>query len=299
MAIKEPVDALFTRRHPKIELHAHLTGSIRPETLHEIWRLRSSQASTSSTFSSKLDDPLELLSPSKTWDIRNFFTHFSSYIYNLIIDKDSLMYSTNAVLADFARDGVVYLELRTTPRASETMSKEEYVGIVLECMRSSTTRDQMSTHLILSIDRRNTIEEAMQVVDLAVKYHSQGIVGVDLCGDPSKGEVFLFAPAFAKAKQAGFKITLHFAEVPASSSQQELETLLSFEPDRLGHVIHVPDIIKAEIVRRRIPVELCISCNVQAKMTEGGVVDHHFGWWKDSGCPVVLCVSDPSEQVPL
>ena len=148
----------------------------------------------------------------------------------------------------------------------------------------------MRTRLILSIDRRNSVEEAMEAVELAVKYQSRGVVGVDLCGDPSKGDVSIFASAFAKARAHGLGITLHFAEIPVSSRDAELETLLSFEPDRLGHVIHVSDRFKEEIRRRELGLELCLSCNVLAKLTTGGFTAHHFGYWRASGCPVALCV---------
>lgn len=184
---------------------------------------------------------------------------------------------------------MVYLELRTTPRAAPGLDKESYVTTILSCI-DDYGRGRMSSFLLLSIDRRNTPEEATEVVDLAIKHRSRGVVGVDLCGDPSKGDVSRFRAAFAKAKFNGLKITLHFAETAASSTREELEMLLSFEPDRLGHVIHVPDDIKEEIRRRKLGLELCISCNVQAKLTDSGAAGHHFGFWKDTECPVILCV---------
>ena len=239
-----------------------------------------------------LEDPLIAMSPSRTWDTQTFFPHFSSYVYNLCSDKESIVFATNAVLNDFMEDGVVYLELRTTPRVSFEVKTEEYVDTILGCIEKFASRDKMSTYLILSIDRRNTYEQAMAVVDLAIQYKHRRVVGIDLCGDPSKGDVSIFKKAFAKAKKHGLKITLHFAEIPESSTREELETLFCFEPDRLGHVIHVPNDLKQEIVRRTIGVELCVSCNVQSKMTEGNVAGHHFGWWHRSGCPVILCVSD-------
>ena len=193
------------------------------------------------------------------------------------------------MLEDFERDGVVYLELRTTPRTAPGMDKDSYVNTILSCIKAHGG-ELMMVHLILSIDRRNTASEAMDVVDLAMKYHSEGVVGVDLCGDPSKGEVATFREAFAKAKSHGLGITLHFAEVPGAPNTEELETLLSFEPDRLGHVIHVPDHLKDEIRRRRLGLELCISCNVKAKLTEGEVADHHFKFWKGTECPTILGV---------
>ena len=238
-----------------------------------------------------VQDPLIAMSSDKVWDVRTFFPLFSTYIFELCSTKESIVYSTNAVLRDFADDGVVYLELRTTPRCSPSVEKDEYVNTtILSCIENFTRRDEMPIYLILSIDRRNTQEQAMGVVDLAIKYKSRGVVGIDLCGDPNRGDVATFKEAFEKAKLYGLKITLHFAETPASSSELELETLLSYQPDRLGHVCHPSEDIKREILRRNLGVELCISCNVQARLIEGEVEDHHFGWWKDTECPIVLCV---------
>lgn len=276
----------FTKRLPKIELHAHLTGSITPQHLHSIWTQRKLSEPHLA-----LEDPLQVLSQDKKWNIITFFPIFSQYIYELCSTPASILYSTNAVLQDFKDDGVIYLELRTTPRSSESISKDEYVASILDCIRNFAEREAMPTYLILSIDRRNTAVQAMETVDLAIKYRSRGVVGVDLCGDPSKGDVSILREAFIKAKSHGLKLALHFAEIARQGLELELNTLLSYQPDRLGHVIHVSESIKQEIVRKGIGVELCVSCNVQAQMTEGGIEDHHFGFWKDSPCPIALCVS--------
>ena len=281
------VDAGFTKRLPKIELHAHLTGSITPLCLHEIWTQRKLSEPDLA-----LEDPLRVLSKDQRWNIVTFFPVFSQYIYELCSTPNSIIYSTNAVLQDFKDDGVVYLELRTTPRSSASISKDDYVVSILDCIGNFADRAAMPTYLILSIDRRNTAVQAMETVDLAIKYRSRGVVGVDLCGDPSKGDVSTFKEAFIKAKLHDLKIALHFAEISNQGLELELTTLLSYQPERLGHVIHVSEPIKQEIIRRGIGVELCVSCNVQAQMTEGGVGDHHFGFWKDSSCPLALCVSD-------
>ncbi|KAL2046441.1 hypothetical protein N7G274_001888 [Stereocaulon virgatum] len=288
-SLTSPVDAAFTLSLPKSELHAHLTGSITPQRLHEMWTQR-----VHSDPHCRLGDPLEVLSSSRTWNISTFFPLFSSYIYTLCSTRESIIYSTNSVLQDFKDDGVVYLELRTTPRSSESVSKEAYVALVLDCIEHFPHRDVMHTFLILSIDRRNNLSQALEVVDLALKYRSKGIVGIDLCGDPTKGDVSVFAPAFVKAKQHGLKVTLHFAEVPASSTELELETLLGFGPDRVGHVVCVEEggQVVREIERKGVGVELCVSCNVQAGMTEGGIEGHHFGWWWRSQGAIALCTDD-------
>jgi adenosine deaminase len=172
------------------------------------------------------------------------------------------------------------------------ITKDDYVQTVLGVISEhhADRSNTMRAFLILSIDRRNTPAEAEEVVDLAIKYQSYGVVGVDLCGDPAKGDVRIFADAFARAKAAGLKMTLHFAETEASGSDVELSTLLSWKPDRLGHVIHVKEEYRKIIEEQNIGVELCLSCNVHAKMITGTYSDHHFGMWRHSTVPVALSV---------
>ncbi|OBT66773.1 hypothetical protein VE03_04020 [Pseudogymnoascus sp. 23342-1-I1] len=286
----DPLHGLDVKSMPKIELHAHLSGSISPTCLHEIWISKKQRDPDSAA---DLPDPLQELAPSKAFDLVTFFPLFSKYIYELCNDAENISYSTKSVLQDFQDDGVVYLELRTTPRLIKQagITKEAYVQLVLSTI-SSFESPTMVTKLILSIDRRNSEEEASEAVDLALRYRDQGVVGVDLCGDPAKGNVDIFRSAFARAKENGLKTTIHFAEAQQSSSEHELRTLLSFGPDRIGHVIHVPDDIKEVIIERKLGLELCLSCNVKFKMTSGSFADHHFMYWKGTGCPITLCTDD-------
>ncbi|KAI0118595.1 Metallo-dependent hydrolase [Nemania sp. FL0031] len=277
---------------PKIELHAHLSGSISRRCLHEIWREKKTAGKTD------LEDPLIVMPPGKhDYDLETFFPLFSSYIYRLVDDVDALRYSTIAVIEDFAKDGVVYLELRTTPRAlpEHGIDKALYVEHVLASIDMAQQKyPSIQVRLILSIDRRNTLAEASEVVALATRFADRGVVAVDLCGDPAKGDVSLFTPAFAAARAAGLKITIHFAEAECSASEAELATILRWNPDRLGHVIHVPKHVKKEIAARPgIGLELCLSCNVKAKMIVGSFDAHHFGeWWRIDGPVVVPCTDD-------
>jgi adenosine deaminase len=223
-----------------------------------------------------------------------FFPLFSSYIYKLCNNISSIEYSTKSVLQEFEADGVVWLELRTTPRdiPASGLTKGDYIRTVLTCLNdyNDDSETRLCSRLILSIDRRMSDIEAEEIVDLAIVYAKNGVVGIDLCGDPSKGDVKTFTNAFERAKKAGLKLTIHFAEALSSSTDRELSTILDWHPDRLGHVIYVKDKIKADIVARNIGVELCLSCNIHAKMITGTYSDHHFGWWKDSPSGVALSV---------
>lgn len=205
------------------------------------------------------------------------------------------------MLRDFAADGVVYLELRTTPRAlpKSGLSKEGYVEAILDVIREyessqATTAapghtTKLHTRLILSVDRRNTPAEAAEVVSLAQRLQPRGVVGVDLCGDPLRGGVAALQPAFEAARATpGMGVTLHFAEAEASGSDAELLMMLrEWRPHRLGHVIHLSDVVKREVAAYPggpLGLELCLSCNVRAGMVSGGFEGHHFGEWCEFAC---------------
>ncbi|KAL4915926.1 hypothetical protein BDW62DRAFT_212359 [Aspergillus aurantiobrunneus] len=293
MDLSKPVDPQFTRSLPKIELHAHLSGSISRQCLHEIWLNKKARDPAFD-----VEDPWVVMPPGKVdFSLNTFFKVFNQSIYHLVNDLESVAYATTSVLQSFLDDGVRYLELRTIPRAppGSPFTREQYLSTVLDTIATfQTLNPNISIYLILGMDRgqlTNDSAHALEVIDLAISNRARGIVGVDVCGNPTKGDISLCQDAFAKAKEHGLRLTVHFAEVH-SVDLKELQTLLSFNPDRLGHVIHVPEDIKREIARRRLGLELCISCNVHAKMFDGGFLDHHFGYWRHEECPIVLCTDD-------
>ncbi|KAL4786363.1 hypothetical protein BJX76DRAFT_125499 [Aspergillus varians] len=295
MDISKPVDSHFTRSLPKIELHAHLSGSISRRCLHEIWLKKKTRDPTFD-----VEDPWVVMPPGKVdFSLNTFFGVFNQSIYHLVNDLESVAYATASTLQDFLDDGVRYLELRTIPRAAPNSSftRDQYLSTVLDTIATfkSQNLNKISVYLILGIDRgqlTNGSTYALEIIDLAIANRARGIVGVDVCGNPTKGDISQCRDAFAKAKEHGLGLTVHFAEVHSVGLREELQTMLSFNPDRLGHIIHVPDDIKLEIARRRLGLELCMSCNVHAKMFDGGFLDHHFGYWRHEECPVVLCTDD-------
>lgn len=117
----------------------------------------------------------------------------------------------------------------------------------------------MVAKLILSVDRRNTLKEANEVVDFALRHsdrvnfkrerntlkYEMGVVGVDLCGNPATHDVSIFRSAFRRAKDCGLGVTLHFGEVNPAAKEGELEELLSWQPHRIGHVIYVPGSVES------------------------------------------------------
>ncbi|KAJ9509192.1 hypothetical protein QJQ45_001476 [Haematococcus lacustris] len=199
------------------------------------------------------------------------------------------------VVLDFAADRVLYLELRTSPKARPklAMTKSSYTQAVLSGMQAAQQQLQeqgrwMLVKLLLSIDRREGAADAMETVQLAASLAPQGVVGVDLSGDPHAGCWRDWLPALEAARQLGLKVTLHGGEIEAEA---EVASMLAWRPHRLGHMACLSPAAEAALVASRIPLELCLTSNI-VTATWPGYADHHFKGLHAQGHPVVLCTDD-------
>lgn len=177
------------------------------------------------------------------------------------------------------------------------MSKDLYVETIVGAIEKHNAKSaKMKAYLILSIDRRNNADEAMEVVDSALKYQRRGVTGVDLCGDSLCGDISIFRLAYAKAKENGLHITLHFGEEPRC--MPELMTLLSYNPTRLGHLLFITDEARQEIIRRKLGIELCLTSNIKGPHIPSYEV-HHLPEWLKEDCPIALCVSISTTRIRI
>ncbi|KAF7730035.1 hypothetical protein EC973_002980 [Apophysomyces ossiformis] len=262
----------FCVKLPKVELHAHINGSISSNTMRALVARKPNIHPSLAQF--RIPDSMSKLD--------EFFDLFK-FIYQLTDDEESMRIATNHVIDEFAKDGVRYLELRTTPR----MTKKSYLAAVLSAVNAH--RDNIIVRLIVAIDRRNSLEEAQEAVDLALQFRSQGVVGMDLCGDVLAGSFDELKPAFLRAKAEGFKLTLHFNEV--EQNIPEAPSLLSVHPNRLGHATLLDDTLRKTIYDNRIPIEICMSSNIISK-TVATFEEHHVKDLLVENHPFVLCTDD-------
>lgn len=167
------------------------------------------------------------------------------------------------------------------------MTKTSYLAAVVSVIQEA--RDDIIVKLIVSIDRRNNLDEAQEAVDLALAFRSQGVVGVDLCGDVKAGLFENLRPAFERAKQHGFPLTLHFNEI--QENVVESASLLSIRPNRLGHATFLDDYCRKTIYGQNIPIEICMTSNVLCK-TVKTFKEHHIKELLVDNHPFILCVSD-------
>jgi adenosine deaminase len=155
--------------------------------------------------------------------------------HSLTTTTTAVYKATQDVIKEFADDGVVYLELRSTPReVPGIMSKAQYIQAMVDAIQD-VTGNRICVKLIVSLDRQQGKGPASETLDVILAAHYQNpkiIVGVDLSGDPVKGLVTDYLPILACARNAGLKISIHCAEVP---NPNETEMILDFRPDRVGH----------------------------------------------------------------
>lgn len=215
---------LFLKSIPKAELHAHLNGSIPISVLQELaseyLASRASGSVSRSTSSSSISDDSVIAGIEKLkhgpvlGEIMEFFSLFPA-IYALTSTPEALKRATRAVLSTFL-DGDLpecnYLELRTTPRQTPAMDREQYLLAVLAEIE---LYDADKVGLIVSIDRRMGEDVLKDCLRAACKLKTEGhrVIGLDLCGDPTAGDVETFAPYFVEAKKGGLGLTVHIAEV--------------------------------------------------------------------------------------
>ncbi|KAL7130245.1 hypothetical protein ABFS83_13G121500 [Erythranthe nasuta] len=296
---------------PKIELHAHLNGSIRDSTLLKLARELGEKGAINFP-----DVEHVILKNDRSF--KEVFKLFD-LIHILTTDHKIVTRMTREVIEDFADDNVVYLELRTTPKNNDSkgMSKRSYMEAVLEGIKSvnsvevdlchklkedtyahshvvddicnnKTRSKKIYVGLLLSIDRRETTEAAIETMKLALEMRDVGVVGIDLSGNPVIGEWLTFLPALEFAKEQGLPITLHCGEVP---NPDEIRAMLNFLPRRIGHACCFEDDEWNLLKRLKIPVEICLTSNIITE-TIASVDVHHFADLYKSNHPLILCTDD-------
>ncbi|XP_051124730.1 N6-mAMP deaminase [Andrographis paniculata] len=295
---------------PKIELHAHLNGSIRDSTLLELARGLGEKGDI--VFSD-----VEQVIMKNDRSLSEVFKLFD-LIHIITTDHETVTRITREVIEDFAAENVVYLELRTTPKRNDCkgMSKRSYVEAVLEGIRSVNSvevdlsdevvnPDTATSHvvgdisngeaskkvyvrLLLSIDRRETAEAAMETVKLALELRNMGIVGIDLSGNPVVGEWKTFLPALEFAKKQGLSVTLHCGEV---YNPDEIRAMLDFLPKRIGHACCFGEDEWKTLKTLGIAVEICLTSNIRTESV-ASVEVHHFADLYETNHPLILCTDD-------
>ncbi|KAJ7311262.1 hypothetical protein JRQ81_006876 [Phrynocephalus forsythii] len=277
----------FFQRVPKVELHAHLNGSISSETMKKLLAQKPDL---------QIHDRMTAIDKGKTRSLEECFQMFQ-IIHQITSRTEDILMVTKDVIQEFAADGVKYLELRSTPREEKAtgMTKRAYVEAVLEGIRQCREEElDIDVRFLLSVDRRGGPTGAKATVKLAEEFllSTDGVVvGLDLSGNPAAGHGKDFLEPLLEAKRAGLMLSLHLSEVP--NREEETQLLLNLPPDRIGHgtFLHSSLDLVQLVKQNRTPLELCLTSNLKGQ-TVPSPDRHHFGFWHRLGHPVVICTDD-------
>ncbi len=266
------------RRLPKVLLHDHLDGGVRPETLLEL-------AAESGYDGLAATDPERL----RAWFAENgartqedMLARFEP-VLELLQDAASLRRVAAECVQDLADDGVVYAEVKVAPEqhTRSGLRREQVVDAVVEGVRVGTARARMFGHTIdvrLLLTAMRQAAYSLEVADLAVRFRDHGVVGFDIAGPEAGYPPTRHISACEYIKRENFNLTLHAGEGFGLSSIWE--AIQWCGADRLGQGVRIIDDIAvaddgsaklgqlAAYVRdKRVPLEMCPTSSVRT----GGV----------------------------
>jgi adenosine deaminase len=150
--------------------------------------------------------------------------------------------------------------------------------------------EQIFSRLILSIDRTQTIEQAMETLKLA-ENNRKYIVGLDFSGDPNIKSFARFRSVFDHAKQINLSTTIHIGELPDEECLNENNLILDYQPTRLGHFNYRTTAQEERVLKEKIPLELCPTSNLLT-MNLLNLTEHHFNLFYQIKHPLSICTDD-------
>ncbi len=265
---------------PKSELHIHIGGAWPLEYLREVAKPQ------------EFNDLCLMLDKIQSGEV-DYHTAFAVFgLIGKIIHSEELV--ENGVVAlckDLTQDNVTYAELRTGLKNLGS-GLDGHLNAVLRGIDRGTRGTPLKAGLILSLRRDTMSSIAEQTVDLALKYRSQGVIGIDLSGDSTKGDGKDVFPALMRAKENNLPITLHIGESKKESAAQQMMELLTLQPKRIGHGVHLCEEGRQWIKEKKIAVELCLTSALMAGMISDAK-DHPAINLLIEGHPVAICTDDP------
>lgn len=294
-----PVPADLIRRAPKVLLHDHLDGGLRPETIIEL-------ASDIGYDALPTTDPAALrrwfTEAASSGSLERYLETFAHTV-GVTQTADALRRVARECAEDLAADNVVYAEVRFAPELhlERGLNEHEVVESVLagfaEGQRAAAAAGSpIRIGVLLTAIR--TATHSRRVAELSVEYRDRGVVGFDIAGAEAGFPPTRHLDAFEYLRRENAHFTIHAGE--AFGLPSIWEALQWCGADRLGHGVRIVDDIEiapdgepqlgrlAAYVRdRRIPLEMCPSSNVQTGAAES-IERHPIGLLRRLGFRVTV-----------
>jgi len=245
---------------PKIELHRHLEGSVRLQTLLDIAQQYEMEMPD---YTADTLRPFVQMMPDEVRDSKHFLAKFMT-LRQFYRSHDIVARIAREVVEDAARDNVQYLEMRFTPKALCNFVQSPYhemVGLVCEVGNQAARDCGIQVRYIISMNRHESVELGENALKAALMHVDKGVVGLDLAGDEANFSALPFRDLFRRAKSEGLFITVHAGEWAGASSVWD--AIGNMKADRVGHGIKVLDdpAMVNVIVEREIALEICPTSN--------------------------------------
>ncbi len=277
------IDRDLLRRLPKAELHCHLDGSVRPETMLELAR-EQGVAMPAAT-------PAALREHMIVRDARSLEEYIARFEVTLSVMQTPTALERIAyeLAVDAADEGVRYIEVRYAPvlNVRKGLSLGEAVEAPLRGLARAEREKPIVARLILCSLRTLSPDVSLELARLAVAYRGRGVVGFDLEGAEQGNPAVRHLEAFEHARCNDLACTCHAGEGAGADSVRE--ALHVCGADRIGHATRLIDDERlTEYVNdRRIPLEICLTSNVQTRATES-YETHPLRRYFERGLNVVL-----------
>ncbi len=279
---------LDMRRFPKVELHRHLEGAVRPATILDLFRKNRREY---------LDTPLCEILPriqitGAERSLADFLAKFEFFMPCIHTASD-ISRITAEVIEDCANDGIVYAELRFSPafiRRLTGLSYSEAVEAVLEGARGAG--HAIPVNFILIVPQPEGERTAWDTVRLAADYLSDGVTGVDIADDTRAFGLEEYVCPMAWARANGLGVTIHAGEAEGPSSVRAAVEQLG--ATRIGHGVRSieDDRVIEMLVERGTLLEVCPTSNVHTQAAPS-IPEHPLPRLIERGVSICLNTDDP------
>jgi adenosine deaminase len=277
---------------PKIHLHCHLEGTLRPTTFVEFAReqglsLRYRPGGVGEAASETVD----VADPYRFESFQEFLYGFAA-VSRTLSTPDRFARLAREFAQDAAAHSVIYGELFVSPSVWAFFQPKLDVRATLRDILSELNAGGDARFgLIVDLTRNFGAENAMQMARLAEELAGDGVIGVGLGGDELRFPPELFIDAFAYARAAGLHCVAHAGEAAGPQSVRAAVELLHAE--RIGHgIAALQDASVVELLReRQIALEICPTSNDRTGAALSG--ENAFERFDRAGCVVTIDADDP------
>jgi len=251
----------FLQGLPKIDLHRHLEGCLRLETVVELAREHGVNLPSYD---------IEQLRPlvQVTYDPPDFDRYLAKFhiLRRIYSAREAIERVAYEAVADAAADNVRYLELRFSPSAQAAahgFSFADTTDWVITSVQRAQRDFDIVVRLIIALVRHDPLEWAEEITEIAIARQTDGVVGFDLTGQAEKYPAGPFTRLFKMARAAGLNITVHAGE--ATGPETVAEAITALGAQRIGHGIRaVEDSLVCQMLRKEgITLEVCPTSNIQ------------------------------------